>query len=128
MNPDNQAHNYTDLPNLLLRLSSTSELCLAYEKAKKIGCITAATLIKAELDKRTTPPPERKKVPMTAEDFPPVFWVRNKSDVPNWALVTAISSCLIWLGDYSRSYKELLEQGWEYSPDRKEAKGCWKYE
>ena len=129
MNPEPQTDSHTTLPKLILGWFHTSEVHCAYGRAKKSGDITSATLLKWELDKRDIPPPELKKVPMTAEDFPPVFWVRHEEA---WHLVTHIGKDYIMFGTHNFSFvkklTDLLMQGFVYSTDRKEAKGCWKYE
>lgn len=72
--------------------------------------------------------PGKNKVPMTAEDFPPVFWVRETKN-ESWWLVTRIYDSGLWAHDsYNITFENLMKRGWVYSTDRKEAKPCYKYE
>lgn len=73
--------------------------------------------------------PEKKKVPMTAEDFPPNFYLRQKSCNTDWYPTQRISPGYgIKFDDVTYTFQELCECGIEYSTDRKEVKGCWKVE
>ena len=64
--------------------------------------------------------PEPKLVPMTSDDFPPVFWLRRKSSQDITYLVQSIdtSDGEMWIED-GASVKPCDYPDWEYSADRK---------
>ncbi len=72
-------------------------------------------------------PQPKKRVPLTMDDLPPVFWVRIR-DTATWFLVGKISYNKIELCNGSVLDYENLLLGYEYSIDRKEVKPFWKEE
>jgi hypothetical protein len=70
--------------------------------------------------------PEPRKVPLSKKDWDGelIWWVR-KDD--HHEMVTGIYDDGIWTRGYV-PYEQILEEGWERSPDRREWTGCWKWE
>lgn len=69
--------------------------------------------------------PEKKRIPLTAEDIPPVCWVRLKDCIAKHWLVTGVLADGILLSTVRHSYTKLLCDG-EMSTDRKTWLPCWK--
>lgn len=71
----------------------------------------------------------KKRVPLTMQDLPPGFWVKDNAI---WRSVESISEkgIRIFYEESSSfySYRQLFELGFVYSTDRKEEKPFWKYE
>lgn len=81
--------------------------------------------------------PAKKRIPLTAEDIPAVCWLRqgDKDHYPILVLQVMPDAifCKVQVcqslgtnGDVHRSYQELMDGGWEYSPDRRNWTGCFK--
>lgn len=136
MNPDTQTHTYPKIKTPEEELDYKISVMQAFRNG---AAIEFSTDNFPDVWKFTGSPlwdwqqrhyriaPEKKKVPMTAEDFPPMFWVRNGNSF-GWKLCHQIEEGSGWFNGIHRTFKSLMEEGWEYSTDRKEVKGCWKYE
>jgi hypothetical protein len=71
--------------------------------------------------------PEPQRVPLTAEDIPAVCWLTAKPLNNTSFLVTYVSIDKVGLGSARQlTWTELQEEGWEYSEDHKNWKGCYK--
>lgn len=86
---------------------------------------------KVRLRPDPAPKPEPIKLPLRAEDIPAVCWIRHK-DNSIQRLVIAVNTDRVMAnrGDEITKYlfDDLLNQGWEYSPDRKTWSGCFRIE
>lgn len=73
----------------------------------------------------TTKPKTLKRVPLTPDDLPPVFWVwSGEHDAPK-ALVTAVGPSSFYAGG-TIAYTTAMRQGFQYSADRKTWLPFWK--
>lgn len=75
--------------------------------------------------------PEKKYGPMTADDFPPVFWIRLGTADTQPALVVSLTPSALGYhpnveGDIKLVEFSNLVDHWQYSTDRKEWKDCRK--
>ncbi len=131
MNPEPQTYPKTSLEftegviagvKLGLKLAKPPDENLLDAQMQK-----AWNIVREWTKKTTEPQPEKKKVPMTADDFPAHFYLRfNGSE--DWFLPEKINRNGIKWDETFFTYSSLLFNKIEYSTDRKEAKGCWKYE
>jgi len=69
--------------------------------------------------------PESKRIPLTAEDIPPVCWIRYTGNIYRW-LVTKIEPDKVWFSyDEAFTYTNMMLSA-EYSTDLKTWKPCYK--
>lgn len=76
----------------------------------------------------TPPKASPKLVPLEAEDIPPVCWMRRGHSYA--MLVQTINRSSVGLSSVSHGlrFEVLMDEGWEYSSDRREWKKCSKLE
>lgn len=73
-------------------------------------------------------PPEPKRVPLDAEDFPPILWVRPADQPWNMYLVIEVnpSQNEVRYSQYGCTFADLMDDGFEMSTDRINWKPCSK--
>jgi len=69
--------------------------------------------------------PESKRIPLTAEDIPPVCWIRYTGNIYRW-LVTKIEPDKVWFSYDETLFGDGRDDGYKYSIDRKTWKPCYK--